>query len=104
MTMLYPNLCYNEACYKGTILHLKSSAIPITSQARSQAEARKPGLQHHIGIDTRNPGFFIAKNKGADQPEHPRSLISAFINRYLKNTVTMSDISKFSKCFWWAST
>ena len=59
MTMLYPNLCYNKACYKGTMLYLKSSAIQITSQVRSQAEARKPGLQHHIGIDTRNPGFFL---------------------------------------------
>ena len=26
-------------------------------QARSQAEARKPGLQHHMGIDTRNADF-----------------------------------------------
>ena len=23
----------------------------------SQEEARKPGLQHHVGIDTRNPDF-----------------------------------------------
>ena len=28
-----------------------------SGQARSQAEARKPGLQHHTDIDTRNPGF-----------------------------------------------
>ena len=27
----------------------------LRGQARSQAEARKPGLQHHMGIDTRNP-------------------------------------------------
>ena len=26
-------------------------------QARSQGEARKPGLQHHTGLDVRNPDF-----------------------------------------------
>ena len=64
----------------------------LGSQARRQAEARKSGLQHHIGIDTRNPDL-IANNKGADQPAHQRSQISAFIIRYLKSKVTRSDIS-----------
>ena len=48
--------------------------------------------------------FLIAKNKGADQPAHPRSLISAFIIRCLNSKETKSDISQFSKYFWWAST
>ena len=52
----------------------------------------KPELQNHMGIDKRNPDL-IAKNKGADQPAHPRSLISAFIIPYLKSKVTRSDIS-----------
>ena len=34
-----------------------------------------------------------ANNKGADQPAHPHSLISAFIIRFLKSNVTRSDIS-----------
>ena len=34
----------------------KTSSLLICMQERSQAEARKPGLQHHI-IDTRNPDF-----------------------------------------------
>ena len=39
-----------------------SDLVPATidsssNKARSQAEARKPGLQHHMGIDTRNPDF-----------------------------------------------
>ena len=38
----------------------------------------------------------LANNKGADQPAHPRSLISAFIIRYLKSKVTRSDSSFFS--------
>ena len=25
MTMLYPNLCYNEVCYKGTAVLLKNT-------------------------------------------------------------------------------
>ena len=29
----------------------------------------------------------FANNKGADQPAHPRSLISAFVVRFLKNVI-----------------
>ena len=35
----------------------------------------------------------LANNKGADQPAHPRSLISAFVIRYLKCKVSRSDFS-----------
>ena len=56
------------------------------TQGRSQAEARKPGLQnHHIGLDAKTMTLLFAYNKGADQPAHPRSLISAFVIRCLKN-------------------
>ena len=37
--------------------------------------------------------------KGADQPAHPRSLISVFVIRYLKSKATRSDISQFSIFF-----
>ena len=30
----------------------------------------------------------FANNKGADQPAHPRSLISAFVIRFLENTIS----------------
>ena len=33
------------------------------------------------------PGF--AKNKGADQPVHPRSLISAFVIRLLESIISL---------------
>ena len=39
-----------------------------------------------------------AKNKGADQPAHPRSLISAFVVRSLASIiflVSRSEISRF---------
>ena len=39
--------------------------------------------------------LLLANNKCADQPAHPRSLISAFIIRFLKNKVTGSDIFIF---------
>ena len=35
--------------------------------------------------------LLLANNKGTDQPAHARSLVSAFVIRYLK--VTRSDIS-----------
>ena len=35
--------------------------------------------------------LLLVNNHGADQPEHPRSLISAFVIRYLKSKVTRSD-------------
>ena len=37
-----------------------------------------------------------AKNKGADQPAHPRSLISAFVVRYLDCIVPLVSISNIS--------
>ena len=35
------------------------------AQARSQAEARKPGLQHHMGLDARNPDYVTCEQQGA---------------------------------------
>ena len=37
----------------------------------------RPDLSHFM----RKPVFAICDNKGADQPAHPRSLISAFVVR-----------------------
>ena len=38
-----------------------------------------------------------ANNKGADQPAHPRSLISAFVIRYLDNIIPILAKSKLSR-------
>ena len=38
-----------------------------------------------------------ANNKGADQPAHPRSLISTFIVRCLDNIISLVSISKTAK-------
>ena len=43
-----------------------------------------------------------ANNKGADQPAHPRSLISAFVVRSLDSIISLvsrSEISRFSLVF-----
>ena len=54
-------------------------------QARSQAEAMNPGLQHHMGLNVKKTlALLLAKNKSADQPAHPLSLISTFVFFYLK--------------------
>ena len=34
----------------------------------------------------KKPVYVVCDNKGADQPAHPRSLLSAFVVRYLYNT------------------
>ena len=36
--------------------------------------------------------LLLANNKGAYQPAHPRSLVSAFVIRYLKSKETRSNI------------
>ena len=38
-----------------------------------------------------------ANNKGADQPAHPRSLISAFIFRCLNSIISLDSIAKISR-------
>ena len=36
-----------------------------------------------------------ANNKGADQPAHPRSLISAFVVRCLDGIISLNSIAKY---------
>ena len=38
-----------------------------------------------------------ANNKGADQPAHPRSLISAFVVRCLDNIISLDSIPEISR-------
>ena len=38
-----------------------------------------------------------ANNKGSDQPAHPRSLISAFVVRYLDSKIPLLATAKISK-------
>ena len=42
----------------------------------------------------RKPVLGNANNKGADQPAHPRSLISTFVVRCLNNIIPLLAISK----------
>ena len=95
-----PILCGEFVSMFGLVVHLFLVWQPkmkrdyiFVFQVRSQAEARKPGLQRHGHIHEKPRLFLIANNKGADQPAHPRSLISAFIICYLKSEVTRSDVS-----------
>ena len=38
-----------------------------------------------------------ANNKGADQPAHPRSLISAFVVRCLYSIISLDSLAEISK-------
>ena len=58
-------------------------------QAPSKAGARKPWGFKIICTSMLET---LTYNKGADQPAHPRSLISAFVIRCLKSKVTRSVI------------
>ena len=46
----------------------------------------------HLGIDARKPVFRFANNKGAGQPAHPCSLISAFVIRFLESIISILAI------------
>ena len=46
-----------------------------------------------MDINVRKPGILHANNKGADQPVHPRSLISVFVICLLE-----SKLSKLASC------
>ena len=46
------------------------------------------GYVYKMGLDARKPCLrWFAKRKGADQPAHPRSLISAFVIRFLESII-----------------
>ena len=40
-----------------------------------------------------------ANNKGADQPAHPRSLISAFVVRCLDSIISLDSIAEISSLY-----
>ena len=58
------------------------------------------GYVHNMayrGLDPRKPVFGrVPNNKGADQPAHPRSLISAFVICLLESTISKHASIEFS--------
>ena len=52
--------------------------------------------QNNMGHDVKNPSSGFTKYKGADQPAHPRSLISAFIILFLEVIISKLATSEFS--------
>ena len=61
-------------------------------------------LLEHVGVIIQvEPGhektclMSNADNKGADQPAHPRSLISAFVVRCLYSIISLDSIAEISK-------
>ena len=52
-----------------------------------------------MGLDVRKPVWGFVNNKGADQPAHQRSLISAFVISLLESIISRLAMSVFS-IFW----
>ena len=56
-----------------------------------------------LNLDLYEPGhgklclMSYANNKGADQPAHPRSLISAFVVRCLDSIISPNSIAEISR-------
>ena len=58
--------------------------LSADNKARSRVKQDFGG--DHLGLDARKPVFGgFANNTGADQPAHPRSLVSAFVIPFLES-------------------
>ena len=53
--------------------------------------------RHTAQHQLRNLFYPYANNKGADQPVHPHSLISAFVFRFLDSIIPLISISNISR-------
>ena len=71
-------------------IHSKLYSVHLMS-AVDDADLQEFGLYHTWAISWDNP---YANNKGADQPAHPRSLISAFVVRCLGSIIPILAKSK----------
>ena len=68
--------------YSGVVCHIgEARTIPHTCEPSHE----KMCLMSH------------ANNKGADQPAHPRSLISAFVVRCLDSKISLNSIAEISR-------
>ena len=67
---------------------LKKKKIVFSTKKRQQKD--EPGHEKMCLMS-------YANNKGADQPAHPRSLISAFVVRCLDSMITLDSITEISR-------
>ena len=64
---------------------------------------KQPRNAQHIIFFIDKPGhekvcpMSYVNNKGADQPAHPRSLISAFVVCYLDSIISIDSIAEISR-------
>ena len=69
------------------VLHGQQSILGVYSKIKNRDE---PGREKICLMS-------YANNKGADQPAHPSSLISAFIVRCLDSIISLNSISEISR-------
>ena len=51
------------ACFYSSKGSIEYTDFTVGKQTHSQGEARKPGLQHHMGLDAINPDFVACKQQ-----------------------------------------
>ena len=66
------------------------SGFPKCACARNTDEINEPGHEKMCLMS-------YANNKGADQPAHPPSLISAFVVRCLDSIISLDSIAEISR-------
>ena len=92
------------AIFTGPILTLPKPS-PLTSMVYHTVVCLKDAeeMANSVDHDQTGPGraktclMPYANNKGADQPAHPSSLISAFVVRSLDSIISLVSRSKFSR-------
>ena len=82
------------ACMEQRLYRYYADAKPWLSLLLAMQISSTISCHGPLGHDAR----WFANNTGADQPVHPRSLISAFVNRFLESIISRlatSEISNF---------
>ena len=79
------------------LIHLKNEAFVLEAQMLPCIRLSQVMLIDIIIWVTSWENLFMpyANNKGADQPAHPHSLISAFVVRWIDSIIPLVSISKF---------
>ena len=84
MTELYPNLCYNEVCYKGPALCMFSCTPLCSSSCYYWVVSFKKIAESILTAKRENLLLLNVKNECADQPVHVHWLVSTFVAHCLE--------------------
>ena len=77
---------------KKKIPNLPTHFFPPTCYSKHRSDITEPGHEKMFLVS-------YANNKGADQPAHLRSLISAFVVRCLDSIISLDSIAEISSLY-----